>query len=731
MEYAFSGAELLTYKATDVPDLSRVTSMSHMFKSASKFNGDLSDWDVGAVTDMSGLFSGATSFDQDLNTWDVSRVSDMSFMFMNATSFDQDLNTWDVSGVRDMSYMFLGANSFNGDIGNWNVSDVTTMASMFSRATSFKRDLSQWDASGVTDMSNMFYGATLFNVDIGDWDVGNVTNMSGMFWGASAFDQDLGGWDVSNVSNMFRMFDDSGLSTDNYDATLIGWAALPTLQRSVTLSADGVNYCESGPARQSLADVYDWKIEGDAFSCVPDRYEVRVDNETPWGGQGVKVTAQLVSPGGTSIPEPGRTVRWSVTNGGLLTEVSTTTNDDGVATVTFIPATTAGVSHVVTATDGEDLTLTGEAPTITTQFAPFITIWNTDDAGAPPDNEITIPTIGGGYEYYVSWVEVGNPQNNGADGPFAGDATITFPRRGTYEVRISGDFPRIYIYWYDDHQKIRSIEQWGDIAWSSMEYAFSGAANLKYNATDTPDLTLVTDLRNMFSYAHSLNVDLRGWDVGNVTTMAGMFSNASTFNGDISDWDVSRVTDMSNMFESARAFNRDLSDWDVSNVTDMSRMFTNAHAFNQYLDWDVSSVTDMRGMFLGASSFNQDLGGWNVSNVRDMVDMFDVTALSSENYDATLAGWAALPTLQRDVSLGAADVSYCEGAAARRLLINEYNWEMIGDSFACEAAQYIVTVSDQLPERWPQQSLCNSEIDTATISRKPAFWCGLQRRSVS
>ena len=44
----------------------------------------------------------------------------------------------------------------------------------------------------------------------------------------------------------------------------------------------------------------------------------------------------------------------------------------------------------------------------------------------------------------------------------------------------------------------------------------------------------------------------------------------------ISSWDVSNVTNMGNMFTYADNFNGDISEWDVSSVTTMKEMFINA-----------------------------------------------------------------------------------------------------------------------------------------------------------
>ena len=131
MRSAFQGAANMVYRATDIPDLSDVTSMRKMFAGASSFNGDISSWDVSSVTDMSYMFRDASSFNGDLSSWDVSSVTDMGGMFHSASSFNGDLSSWDVSGVAYMHLMFFSASSFNGDLSSWDVSSVTDMFWMF------------------------------------------------------------------------------------------------------------------------------------------------------------------------------------------------------------------------------------------------------------------------------------------------------------------------------------------------------------------------------------------------------------------------------------------------------------------------------------------------------------------------------------------------------------------------------------------------------------------------
>jgi surface protein len=124
--------------------------MDRMFY-ASKFNGDISTWNVSSVYDMTGMFAHSL-FNGDISQWDVSNVTTMSLMFLHS-SFQGDLALWNTSKVTNMYAMFQHS-LFNGDLSRWDVSNVLTLMEMFEQSA-FQGDLQQWRVRSNTTVGNM------------------------------------------------------------------------------------------------------------------------------------------------------------------------------------------------------------------------------------------------------------------------------------------------------------------------------------------------------------------------------------------------------------------------------------------------------------------------------------------------------------------------------------------------------------------------------------------------
>ncbi|WP_298477165.1 BspA family leucine-rich repeat surface protein [uncultured Maribacter sp.] len=802
LDYFFSGAKIFNQDIGDW-DLRNVEIMFQMFNDATAFNQDISNWNFPKVTSLSALFQNAESFNQDISAWDVSKVEDFGALFSLAKSFNQPIGTWDMSAAKNTALMFQGADSFNSDIRNWNVSNLENMAGMFSYNPIFNQDISGWNVGKVTSMGGVFWNNSVFNQDLSNWDTSNVFDMGRIFYGAVSFNQNLGNWNVSNVQNMSDMFLGAGLSVSSYDNTLIGWSELPSLQSGVQLDAETLKYCLGEEARQKLIDDYGWVItdDGKSADCNAIVCSDTIENEDASVSIELGVlVGGIDSVTGTNIDTNNSDCAIEVSNtdvgepwGRYLIEINLAQNNIQAGdelTIGIDGKNTTGVARIEVNQDNapnsslldktfnstwsrieETITVPAGIETLDiwlfsnygqteggtaiydnlvvkkqgVEERPFVTTWKTDNPGTSTDNQITIPTFSEEtYNYTVDWGD------GSSDTGVTGDITHTYATAGTYEVSISGEFPRIFFNNSGDNEKIVFVNQWGNNQWVSMAFAFSGCFNMDIIAIDVPNLSEVTTMQNMLSNCYSLlgnvslsqwnvsnvnymsalffqndlfnqdigdwdvsnlidasgmffgaksfNQDISGWNISKLQYMGGMFNGATVFNQDIGNWDVSNVNNFNNTFARTNFFNQDLSNWNVSKVLVLSGMFSEAVAFNQDLsNWDVTRVVDMQSMFEGAISFNQNIGSWDISNVKSMEAMFLNSGLSVNNYDKTLIGWSELPSLQDNVVFGVDNSQYCQGEEARQKIIDNYGWVITdgGKSADCNAIVCSDTIENE------------------------------------
>ena len=240
---------LLAYNLKSVPNNLVTTGLEEMvFAGKSSF-----------AAGIQGVFTG------DVTNWNISNITTLSYCFENQPLFNQNINNWDISNVTSLNATFTNAQTYNQPLDNWVTSGVTDMTATFTRAFNFNQDISSWDTSSVTTMESIFEQATSFNQDISSWDTTNVTNFSDMFLSASSYNQSLANLDLRSAT-IPPTLSYCGMSTANYDATLIGWEA-QSPPFSLTLNADGMTYTLGGAgeaARTSLITTYGWTINGDS-----------------------------------------------------------------------------------------------------------------------------------------------------------------------------------------------------------------------------------------------------------------------------------------------------------------------------------------------------------------------------------------------------------------------------------------------------------------------------------
>jgi len=103
--------------ATDVPNLSSVTDMQSMFRSASSANPGVSNWDVSSVTNMYAIFYRASSANPDTSNWDVSNVTIMSSMFRDSNLSVENLTAiyenWSQLSLQNNVSFSAGVTKYN------------------------------------------------------------------------------------------------------------------------------------------------------------------------------------------------------------------------------------------------------------------------------------------------------------------------------------------------------------------------------------------------------------------------------------------------------------------------------------------------------------------------------------------------------------------------------------------------------------------------------------------
>ena len=208
----------------------------------------INQWGNTGFKNMESAFYGCsnlTTVNDTDGTW-CSSVTDMLGMFYNCSSLATlDVSKWNVSNVTNMGGMFAGCSSLTTlDVSNWDVSNVTKMNAMFDGCSLLETlNVSNWNVSNVTYMYFMFrYCSSLATLNVSNWNVSNVVTMEAMFSGCPLTTLDVSKWNVSNVTNMLFMFYNTPLDTTSYDALLIGWSGLPSLQSNVSFNANLAKY---------------------------------------------------------------------------------------------------------------------------------------------------------------------------------------------------------------------------------------------------------------------------------------------------------------------------------------------------------------------------------------------------------------------------------------------------------------------------------------------------------
>lgn len=427
------------------------------------------------------------------------------------------------------------------------------LAYTFQGASSLNANINHWDVSSVTNMSGMFLDATSFNSLLRDWDVSSVTDMSYMFSLATSFNQNLGDWDLSNSPNMGWMLDNSGLSTANYDSTLIGWYNQNPPDSLAPFITTGLTYCLGKNARDSLI-AHGWLIFNDVYDCA--RYDDFV-------------TTHDLSLG--IMGAPTGTV-WINDRTGYTYNYNVDWDNDGIFDTLGV---TGSISHQYGHTGLATIRISGEYPAINFGGlgAPIISV---DQWG----NQVW-KNLEFAFQACLALQTVGN------DAPIL-DSVTSLANMFNWAFSFNDNL---------DHWDVSNI--------TKMDSMFFMTDSFNGNITSW-DVSNVTSMKTMFYLAKSFNQDIGNWDVSAVTDMLGMFSGAITFNQDIRSWDVGNVQRMGSMFGGASSFNQNLGEWEISSVQNLPGSSGGWPSFP--INYGIGSM--FQGTSMSVSNYDSTIIGW-------------------------------------------------------------------------------------------------------------------------
>ena len=232
----FHGCALLTaVTPSDTPNLSSCTTLTRLFSVCSLMTSvnNINEWDTSTITIMSYCFS-STLFNQSLSNWDVSLVTNMDSLF-DTSSFNQSLATWNAPLVTSLA-AFIRSSLFNSPLPTFGAAKITSLNSFANNNDVFNQDVSAIDVSVCTNFAFVFNSCNAFNQSLAAWNVGAGTSFGSFAPGTVA-------WSVAN-----------------WNATLVAWNALPSLQMTQSMSVRPTATGTGATARTNIIATYGWTI---------------------------------------------------------------------------------------------------------------------------------------------------------------------------------------------------------------------------------------------------------------------------------------------------------------------------------------------------------------------------------------------------------------------------------------------------------------------------------------
>ena len=568
----------LGHKALDLStwDVSSVTDTYAMFKNfdhGTEVTGDLdvSGWDMSKVTRTLMMFHGLDTHNPDVTGWTCcASATSMSQMFDSAKKFDGDVSNWDVSQVTTMQNMFSGADAFNSDVSNWATHSVTTMSKMFYSADNFDQDVSNWDTRKVKNMYQTFY-QTKMSYPISSWDTSSVTNCGSMFGAisgscnsesATCADGVTSTSCASTATPMNKCTCANGVgsrgsacATDGAEDCLVCNAGFGFTTGRICRSCECLNgvgavgdACPSQGASKCGSCDNHYKLDGDAcaFSWKPSSNSV-LDTAV--------ADCIALNPDGSQCPaQYGPIGSWDVSGLWDFRDVFKDKTQFNQDLSTWDVSSGIYFQNMFRNADAFDQDLSAWNMPVAREFDYMFNGADAYNNGGQPLTWSLPASLD--FQYMFQYTKAFNQDVSSLVGPKTRTVTYMFDDAAAFD---NGGQPII----------------WSPTSITSMNRMFKGAKSFNQDVSGI-DTSKVIDMRYMFYKAdvYDNGGQPLTFDTGSVTTMQYMFQEAKKFNQSVSTLDTRKITNMQSMFKGATAFNQDTGNWKFPAITSLSPLTT-------------------------------------------------------------------------------------------------------------------------------------------------------------
>ena len=315
----------------------------------------------------------------------------------------------------------------------------------------------------------------------------------------------------------------------------------------------------------------------------------------------------------------------------------------------------------------------------TTGSTAFKITVDTTEAGSASDTFVLPLYNGETYDFHVNW---GDGNEEDVSSSAIDSKSHTYASSGTYQIAITGTFPRIYFNNTGDKLKLISIDNWGTISWSSMVTAFLGCKNVGGNYEDAPNLSNVTSCYWMMYLCISFNKSVNSFDTSNIQNMDRMFMQCFQLKTSFSNFNIESCTNLSLFLE----------------YCDINETGTTANYDDTLISWAAQTVNSGLSPNFGSTKYGQgkvDEGTTDGTTANKLVDssqnFLTTVTVGDVIHNTTDGTYARVTAIDSDTTLSldndimvsgeAYVIQHSDAAKARASLILDDGWT-ISDGFA-------------------------------------------------